>query len=58
MITLYGSGESFGNAEKDLYSDWQQFVAGQLGIKGSPQIRAGSKRQWVDHCHRSYYFSK
>jgi hypothetical protein len=38
MITLYGSGESSGNAKSDFNSDWQQFVVGQLGIKGSPQI--------------------
>src|SRR6185436_11887693 len=38
MITLYGSGESSGNAKNDFDSDWQQFVVGQLGIKGSPQI--------------------
>ncbi len=38
MITLYGSGESSGNAKRDFNSDWQQFVVGQLGIKGSPQI--------------------
>jgi hypothetical protein len=38
MITLYGSGESSGNAKNDFNSDWQQFVVGQLGITGSPQI--------------------
>ena len=38
MITLYGSGESSGNAKSDFNSDWQQFVVGQLGITGSPQI--------------------
>ena len=38
MITLYGSGESSGSAKKDFDSEWQQFVVGQLGIKGSPQI--------------------
>src|ERR1044072_7745919 len=38
MITLYGSGESSGNAKSDFNSEWQQFVVGQLGIKGSPQI--------------------
>ena len=38
MITLYGSGESSGDAKNDFNSDWQQFVVGQLGIKGSPQI--------------------
>src|SRR5678816_1424083 len=38
MITLYSSGESSGNAKNNFDSEWQQFVAGQLGIKGSPQI--------------------
>lgn len=38
MITLYGSGESSGNAENDFNREWQQFIVGQLGIKGSPQI--------------------
>jgi len=38
MITLYGSGESSGNAKNNFDSEWQQFVAGQLGIKGTPQI--------------------
>ena len=38
MITLYGSGESSGNPQNDFNSEWQQFVVGQLGIKGSPQI--------------------
>ena len=38
MITLVGSGESSGNPQNDFNSEWQQFVVGQLGIKGSPQI--------------------
>jgi hypothetical protein len=38
MITLYGSGDSSGNAKRDFDSEWQQFVVGQLGIKGTPQI--------------------
>ncbi|HEX7295608.1 MAG TPA: lipocalin family protein [Pyrinomonadaceae bacterium] len=38
MITLYGSGESSGNAKDDFDSEWQQFVVGQLGIKGRPEI--------------------
>jgi hypothetical protein len=38
MITLYGSGESSGNAKNDFDSEWQQFVVGQFAIKGSPQI--------------------
>ena len=38
MITLYGSGESSGNANSDFESEWQQFIVGQLAIKGRPQI--------------------
>lgn len=38
MITLYGSGESSGNAKNDFNSEWQQFIVGQLGVQGSPQI--------------------
>ncbi len=38
MITVYGSGVSSGNANKDFESEWQQFIVGQLGIKGRPQI--------------------
>jgi hypothetical protein len=38
MITLYGSGESSGNAKSDFEGDWQEFIAGQLGIKGKPKI--------------------
>jgi hypothetical protein len=38
MITLYGSGESSGNAKNDFDSEWQQFIVRQLGIKGTPQI--------------------
>src|ERR1044072_8464500 len=38
MITLYGSGESSGNAKNDFDSDWQQFIRGQLGINGAPQV--------------------
>ncbi len=37
MITLYGSGESSGNAKSDFEGDWQEFIAGQLGIKGKPE---------------------
>jgi hypothetical protein len=37
MIMLYRSGESSGNAASDFESDWQQFIAGQLGVKAEPQ---------------------
>ena len=38
MIALYRSGESSGNARRDFESDWQQFIVGQLGVKGEPQL--------------------
>ena len=38
LITLYGSGVSSGNAKSDFESDWQQFIVGQLGVKGQPQM--------------------
>src|ERR1044071_9296619 len=57
MITLYGSGESSGNAKSDFNSEWQQFVVGQLGIKGSPQIEPVRNTEG-GHRHRRHYFSK
>src|SRR5580765_3229188 len=38
MIMLYASGESSGNAKSDFESDWQEFIAGQLGVKGKPEL--------------------
>jgi hypothetical protein len=38
LIMLYASGESSGNAKSDFESDWQQFIAGQLGVKNKPQL--------------------
>ncbi len=38
MITLYGSGESSGNAKSDFEGDWRQFIVGQFGVKSEPQI--------------------
>lgn len=45
MITLYESGESSGNAKSDFEGDWQQFIVGQLGIKGKPQIEPAKKAE-------------
>lgn len=48
VITLYGSGESSGNAKNDFDSDWQQFIVRQLGVKGEPQIEPARKAEgWV-----------
>ena len=38
IITLYRSGESSSKAKSDFESDWQQFIAGQLGITGKPEV--------------------
>jgi len=38
MIMVYASGESSGNAKSDFESDWQQFIAVQLGVKNKPQL--------------------
>jgi hypothetical protein len=38
MIVLYGSAIGSGSAKNDFNSDWQQFIAGQLGITGDPQM--------------------
>lgn len=43
MITLYPSGTSSGNAKSDFDSDWQEFIAGQLGVKASPKIEPATK---------------
>lgn len=37
IIMVYGSGESSGNAKSDFEGDWQEFIAGQLKIKGKPE---------------------
>jgi hypothetical protein len=48
LITLYRSGESSGNSERDFESDWQQFIAGQLGVKDKPQIEpAKNSEGWA-----------
>ena len=47
LIMLYASGESSGNAKSDFESDWQQFIAGQLGVKNKPQLEpAKSVEGW------------
>jgi len=38
LITLYGHGESSGNAKSDFEADWQQFVVGQFGVKSKPEM--------------------
>jgi hypothetical protein len=44
MIMIYASGESSGNAKSDFEGDWQQFIAGQLGIKGKPELEPIAKK--------------
>ena len=38
IMTIYRSGESSGNAQRDFENDWQEFIAGQLEVKEKPQI--------------------
>lgn len=38
LITLYRSDVSSGDAKRDFDSDWQQFIVGQFGINGNPQL--------------------
>ena len=48
MIMLVASGESSGNAKKDFEGEWQEFVAGQLGIKGKPELEPIEKKDGWD----------
>lgn len=43
MITLYGSGESSGNAKSDFEAEWQQFIVGQFGVKSKPEVEPARK---------------
>jgi len=48
MIMLVASGESCGNAKRDFEGDWQKFIAGQLGIKGNPELEPVEKNDGWD----------
>ena len=48
MMALYRSGASSGNANSDFAADWQQFIAGQLGVKDKPQVEPAKKVQGWD----------
>ncbi len=48
IITVYASGTSSGNAKSDFDGDWQEFIAGQLGIKGKPDIEPVEKKEGWD----------
>jgi len=48
MIMIYASGESSGNAKSDFEGDWQEFIAGQLGIKGKPELEPIEKNDGWD----------
>ncbi len=43
IVTLYRSGESSGSAKSDFENDWQEFIAGQLGVKTKPQMEPAKK---------------
>ncbi len=38
MIMLFRSRASSGNAKSDFEDDWREFIAGQLAVKGKPEI--------------------
>jgi hypothetical protein len=48
MIMLFASGSSSGNAKGDFEADWQEFIAGQLGIKGKPELEPVAKKDGWD----------
>ncbi len=48
MIMLTASGTSSGNAKGDFDGDWQEFIAGQLGIKGKPELEPVEKKEGWD----------
>ncbi len=48
MITLYASGTSTGNPKSEFDADWQEFIAGQLGIKGMPEVEPVEKKDGWD----------
>lgn len=45
MVVLYRSGASSGNSNSDFAADWQQFIAGQLGVKDKAQVEPVKKVQ-------------
>ncbi len=45
MITLYGSGESSGNAKSDFENDWQEFIVRQLAVKTKPEFEPAKKAE-------------
>jgi len=48
MIMLVASGESSGDPKSDFAGDWQKFIAGQLGIKGNPELEPVAKHDGWD----------
>lgn len=48
LLSLYRSGQSSGDARRDFDSDWQQFIVGQLGVKGEPQLEPIKNAQGWD----------
>jgi hypothetical protein len=45
---IYSSGQSSGDAKSDFDGDWQEFIAGQLGIKGKPDLEPVEKNDGWD----------
>ncbi|PYT01966.1 MAG: hypothetical protein DMF63_03790 [Acidobacteria bacterium] len=48
LLTIYASGESSGDAKHDFESDWQEFIAGQLGVTSKPALEPVEKRDGWD----------
>lgn len=48
IITVYASGTSSGNAKSDFDADWQEFIAGQLGVKSKPETEPVTKADGWD----------
>ncbi len=48
MIMLFASGTSSGNAKGDFEADWQEFIAGQMAVKGKPEIEPAVKSDGWD----------
>ena len=48
MLTVYASGESLGDSKRDFEKAWQEFIAGQLGIKGNPELEPVAKNDGWD----------
>ena len=44
IITIYSSGTSTGSAKGNFDADWAEFVVGQFGVKGKPELEPVEKK--------------